>query len=65
MNDNWKKDSARQPGMIAHADNDITALAVIAAALLRLGTTKSAVPREAAIMLKELKKAYAQENPGQ
>lgn len=44
-------------------DSDISAASVILSALIRSGTTKSAAPREAVFLLKELKKCY-QENPG-
>ena len=59
MND-WKKESTKST---PQAEPDYTALAIIAAALIRSGTTKSAVPREAVIILMELKKAYAQGIP--
>lgn len=60
----WKneKKSYSTPGVVAQ-ENDTTALAILAAALIRQGTTMSAVPRMAAILLKDLKKANSQENP--
>ena len=62
----WKKEKETaniSKEKLTHIDNDIIAMAILAASLIRQGSTKSSVPRESAFMLKELKKCY-QENPG-
>lgn len=44
--------------------NDLVCCSIILATLIKTGSTKSAAPREAVLLLKELKKQYSQENLG-
>lgn len=61
---NKYKQSDEVPNISFQTTNsDISAASIILSALIRSGTTKSAAPREAVFLLKELKKCY-QENPG-